>query len=151
MQLEFVSFIAPIFLFLTVSIARAQAPIKVGQTVPITGPAAPNGNAIQQGTIAGFKHFNNRGGIDGHKIELISLDDFYEPEKMVKAYEKLIQTENVIGIDMPYGGANIEAVEARIQKEKGPYFHPSQHIISRARFAGIFFPIELIPATRSHL
>src|SRR5215831_11284612 len=57
--------------------------IKIGQTMPYSGPASAYG-AIGKGEAAFFKMVNDKGGVNGRKINLISLDDSYTPAKAVE-------------------------------------------------------------------
>ena len=50
--------------------------IKIGQTMPYSGPASAYG-AIGRAEVAYFQMINDQGGINGRKINLISLDDAY--------------------------------------------------------------------------
>jgi branched-chain amino acid transport system substrate-binding protein len=57
--------------------------IKIGQTMPYSGPISAYG-AIGRAQLAYFKRLNEQGGINGRKINLISLDDGYSPPKTVE-------------------------------------------------------------------
>ncbi len=61
----------------------ADASIKLGNTAPYSGPASAYGT-IASAAAAYFQMLNDRGGINGHKIELISLDDTYSSPKTVE-------------------------------------------------------------------
>jgi ABC-type branched-subunit amino acid transport system substrate-binding protein len=54
--------------------------IKIGQTMPYSGPVSAFG-ALGKGEVGYFKMVNERGGINGRKVNLISLDDGYAPPK----------------------------------------------------------------------
>jgi ABC-type branched-subunit amino acid transport system substrate-binding protein len=64
------------------------AEIKIGQTMPYSGPVSAFG-ALGKGEVGYFKMINERGGINGHKIKLISLDDGYSPPKAMEQTRKL--------------------------------------------------------------
>ena len=49
--------------------------IKIGQTMPYSGPASAYGSQGKT-TLAYFKMLNSKGGINGRKVNLLSLDDF---------------------------------------------------------------------------
>ena len=68
--------------------------IKIGQTVPYSGPASAYG---QDGKteLAFFRMINEQGGINGRQINLISLDDGYSPPKTVEQTRRLIEQEGV--------------------------------------------------------
>ena len=57
--------------------------IKIGNTMPYSGPASAYG-AIGKWRAAFFKMVNDQGGINGRKINFISLDDGYSPPKTVE-------------------------------------------------------------------
>jgi len=57
--------------------------IKIGQTQPYSGPASAYGT-IGKVEAAYFAMINEKGGINGRKINLISLDDGYSPPKTVE-------------------------------------------------------------------
>jgi branched-chain amino acid transport system substrate-binding protein len=71
-----------------------DAEIKIGQTMPYSGPASAYGT-IGRATIAYFKIINEAGGINGRNINLISLDDGYSPPKTVEQTRRLIEQERV--------------------------------------------------------
>src|ERR1700749_4320725 len=52
--------------------------IKLGQTMPYSGPASAY-SAIGRAEIAYFKMIDDKGGINGRKVELLSMDDGYSP------------------------------------------------------------------------
>src|SRR5215213_12023986 len=69
--------------------------IRVGQTLPYSGPAsslAAQGRAQE----AFFGKINAEGGINGRKIKLISLDDAYSPPKTVGQTRKLVEQDEVL-------------------------------------------------------
>src|SRR5277367_6308133 len=80
--------------------ARAETPgvtdteIKIGQTMPYSGPASAYG-VIGKADAAYFKMINEMGGINGRKINLISLDDGYSPPKTVEQTRRLVEQEQV--------------------------------------------------------
>ena len=68
--------------------------IKIGQTMPYSGPASAYG-VIGRTEAAYFKMINEQGGINGRKINLISLDDGYSPPKTVEQVRRLVEEEKV--------------------------------------------------------
>ena len=68
--------------------------IKIGQTMPYSGPASAYG-VIGRTEAAYFKMINDQGGINGRKINLISLDDAYSPPKTVEQVRRLVEDEKV--------------------------------------------------------
>lgn len=71
--------------------------IKIGQTTPYSGPASSFG-AASRAIVAYFKMINAKGGINGRKINLISLDDAYSPPKTMEQTRKLVEGDEVLAI-----------------------------------------------------
>jgi ABC-type branched-subunit amino acid transport system substrate-binding protein len=63
----------------------------LGQSAPITGPAAELGKQFNAGAHLYFDKINAKGGINGRKIELILLDDGYEPERTAANTKQFIK------------------------------------------------------------
>ncbi len=68
--------------------------IKVGATFPFSGPASSLGNS-GKGLIAYINQINDRGGINGRKINFITYDDAYSPPKAVEHTRKLVESDEV--------------------------------------------------------
>ena len=64
--------------------------IKIGQTVPFSGPASAYAT-IGRTQAAYIKMINDQGGINGRKINLIQYDDAYSPPKTVEQVRKLVE------------------------------------------------------------
>ena len=72
--------------------------IVLGQSVALTGPAAQLGINMRNGLKAYFDEVNAKGGINGRKIELVTLDDGYEPARTVPNTKKLIEENKVFAL-----------------------------------------------------
>ena len=72
--------------------------ILLGQSVALTGPAAQLGIQMRNGLKAYFDEVNAKGGVQGRKIELITLDDGYEPARTVPNTKKLIEENKVFAL-----------------------------------------------------
>src|ERR1700679_4266449 len=79
--------------------------IKIGQTMPYSGPVSAFG-ALGKGEVGYFKMLNERGGINGRKINLISLDDSYAPPKTVEQTRRLVESDEVALIFSSIGTAH---------------------------------------------
>ncbi|HET8932911.1 MAG TPA: ABC transporter substrate-binding protein [Polyangiales bacterium] len=105
--------------------APEQAPppatkeIKLGQTMPYSGPASAYGT-IGKLHSAYFKMVNEEGGIDGYKINLLSLDDGYSPPKTVEQTRKLVEEEQVVAMFSPLGTATNSAIQKYLNGKKVP-------------------------------
>ncbi|MEY9148891.1 ABC transporter substrate-binding protein [Bradyrhizobium elkanii] len=68
--------------------------IKIGATYPFSGPASAYA-ATGRGVIAYIDYLNDKGGINGRKINFIALDDAYSPPKAVEQVRRLVENEEV--------------------------------------------------------
>jgi branched-chain amino acid transport system substrate-binding protein len=93
--------------------------IKIGQSMPYSGPASAYG-AIGKAETAFFKMINDKGGINGRKINLISLDDGYNPAKAVEQTKKLVESEGVAFVFNSVGTANNIAVQKYLNDKQVP-------------------------------
>lgn len=79
--------------------------IKLGMSSPFSGPNGAYGEAMRDGVQAAFAQVNAAGGVQGRKIELVSLDDGYETERTVANTKKLIDDEKVFALMAYYGSS----------------------------------------------
>jgi branched-chain amino acid transport system substrate-binding protein len=93
--------------------------IKLGQTMPYSGPASAYG-AIGKAEAAFFKMINEQGGVNGRKIELLSLDDGYSPPRTVEQTRKLVEQEQVLLIFSGLGTAANSAVQRYLNDKNVP-------------------------------
>jgi branched-chain amino acid transport system substrate-binding protein len=93
--------------------------IKLGQTMPYSGPASAYG-AIGKLHTAYFKMINDQGGINGRKVELTTLDDTYSPPKTVEQTRRLIEQDNVAAVVQSVGTAANSAVHKYLNSKKVP-------------------------------
>ena len=93
--------------------------IKLGQTSPFSGPASAY-SVIAKTQAAYFKMINEQGGVNGRKINLITLDDAYSPPKTVEQTRKLVEQEEVAVILNPLGTPTGLAVRKYLNDKKVP-------------------------------
>ena len=96
-----------------------DAEIKFGQTMPYSGPLSPYG-LIGRTEAAYFKMINNMGGINGRRLNFMSLDDGYSPPKTVEQIRRLVEEEHVAFIFQSFGGATNQAVMPYLNDNKIP-------------------------------
>jgi branched-chain amino acid transport system substrate-binding protein len=93
--------------------------IRIGQTMPYSGPVSAFG-ALGKGEVGYFKMVNERGGINGRKINLISLDDSYSPPKTVEQTRRLVESDEVALIFSSIGTAHNTAIAKYLQGKNVP-------------------------------
>jgi branched-chain amino acid transport system substrate-binding protein len=93
--------------------------IRIGQTMPYSGPASAYA-VIGRTDAAFFKMINDRGGINGRKIVLLSEDDSYSPAKAVEATRKLVEQDQVAFIFNTLGTPSNTAIQKYLNDKKIP-------------------------------
>jgi len=93
--------------------------IKIGQTMPYSGPASAYGT-IGKTEAAYFKMINDQGGINGRKINLISLDDGYSPPRTVEQIRRLVEEEEVLFTFQTLGTPPNTAIHKYMNAKKVP-------------------------------
>jgi branched-chain amino acid transport system substrate-binding protein len=93
--------------------------IKIGHTNPYSGPASAYGT-IGKVEAAYFKMINEQGGINGRKINFISLDDGYSPPKTVEMVRRLVEQEQVAIVWQPLGTPSNSAIHKYLNQQKVP-------------------------------
>jgi len=72
-----------------------KEPIKIGFIAPLTGDAVSYGEPIKNSATIAVDEINNKGGIDGRKLEVIYEDSKCSGKDAVSATQKLINTDGV--------------------------------------------------------
>ena len=112
---------------IAVSIAPAAAEergitateIKLGQTMPYSGPVSAF-SPLGKGEVGYFKMINDNGGVNGRKINFISLDDGYVPPKTVEQTRRLVEQDEIAAIFSSLGTAHNTATAKYLQSKKVP-------------------------------
>lgn len=105
--------------------ALAQTPgvtateIKLGTTAPYSGPASSFG-VYGHAQQAYFRMVNDRGGVNGRKVNLISLDNGYVPAKALEQTRILVESENVFAIAGFLGTSPNTAVQKYLNGKQVP-------------------------------
>jgi ABC-type branched-subunit amino acid transport system substrate-binding protein len=97
----------------------AEGELVLGQTMPYSGPASAL-SSVGKVQTRYFEMINARGGINGRKIKLISLDDGYSPPKAVEQTRRLIESEEAAAIFGSMGTAQNAAVQKYLNGRKIP-------------------------------
>ncbi len=97
----------------------SDSEIKIGQTMPYSGPASAYGSQ-GRATLAYFKMLNAKGGINGRKINLLSMDDGYSPPKTIEQTRRLVEQDEVLAIMNPLGTPTNSATHKYLNQNKVP-------------------------------
>ena len=94
--------------------------IKIGNTNPYSGPASAYGT-IGKALGAYFKKVNEEGGINGRKINYITLDDGYSPPKTVEMVRRLVEQDQVAFVFQTLGTPTNSAIHKYMNQQKVPH------------------------------
>ena len=97
-----------------------QTEIKIGNTNPYSGPASAYGT-IGKAIGAYFKKVNDEGGINGRKINYITLDDGYSPPKTVEMVRRLVEQDQVAVLFQTLGTPTNSAIHKYMNQQKVPH------------------------------
>ena len=98
--------------------AQAGDPIKIGFSLALTGPLAPNGKQALLGAKIWEEETNAKGGLLGRKVELVNYDDQSNPANIPGLYTKLLDVDKVDLVNGPYG-TNLIAPALPVVMQKG--------------------------------
>ncbi len=74
------------------------APVRLGMSASFTGPGASLGRAFHRGAVSCLAQVNAEGGVHGRRVEIVALDDGYDPERTVWNVIRLIEDERVFAL-----------------------------------------------------
>jgi ABC-type branched-subunit amino acid transport system substrate-binding protein len=94
--------------------------IRIGATVPLTGPAAPGYDEIAPAMDAVFDWVNAHGGVYGRTIHYTYLDDAYDPADTATLTRKLVLEDNIFADVGSLGTPTQAAVQGYLNSEKVP-------------------------------
>ena len=77
--------------------------ITLGMSAPFTGPNGLYGMQMREAMLAHFDQVNKSGGVNGRKVELVTIDDGYETERTLANTKALIQDKQVFALMGYYG------------------------------------------------
>jgi branched-chain amino acid transport system substrate-binding protein len=93
--------------------------IRIGQTAPYSGPAS-NIGVLGHASAAYFAMVNDRGGVNGRRIRLITVDDGYSPPRTVEQTRRLVEREDVLLMFNSPGSATQLAVHRYLNAKRVP-------------------------------
>ena len=98
--------------------------VKIGQTVPYSGPASAF-SSYGRVMTGYFKMVNEAGGINGRKINLISLDNAFSPPKAIEQTRKLVEDDGVLADVGTVGTTPNVAIQKYLNGAKVPHIFVS--------------------------
>lgn len=108
----------------THSLAKQPENIKLGMSTALSGPAQAIGSQLKAGAQMYFTHLNKTGGIDGVKVDLLVLDDGYEPNRTVNNTRYFIYEKQVDALFSFMGTPTISAIRPLLEHSQIPLLMP---------------------------
>jgi ABC-type branched-subunit amino acid transport system substrate-binding protein len=108
----------------TSAFAQSERRIVLGQSAAFSGPAAYLGTQMNRGAKVYFDALNAAGGVNGHTVELRTLDDGYEPERCKANTERFIDKDNVFALFGYVGTPTCLAAMPLVQENRTLFFAP---------------------------
>jgi len=94
--------------------------IRIGNTMPYSGPLSSYGT-VGRAITAYFESRNAAGGINGRRVEFVTLDDGYSPPKTVEQVRRLVENESVLALFSDAGTPTNSAVHKYVNQRKMPH------------------------------
>lgn len=98
--------------------------ILFGQSAAFKGPAAALGVGMRDGLLAAFNEANSKGGIHGRRLELVTYNDGYEPEKAISNTNRLIHQDQVFALIGEVGTPTSKAAQPISTELSVPFIGP---------------------------
>jgi ABC-type branched-subunit amino acid transport system substrate-binding protein len=110
--------------------SSAQAQLKIGQTVGVTGAVAATVQEAGIGAQLYIDSVNAKGGVSGEKVELITLDDKFDPKLTLANAKELIEDKGVLALFMTRGTPHTEGIVPLLEQYGVPLLGPSTGAMS---------------------
>jgi len=103
----------------------AAAQILIGQTSGFSGPVAAGVKEVSDGAKLYLDAVNAKGGVNGQKIELVAMDDKFDPKLAAQNAKVLITEKNVVALFLSRGTPHTQAILPLLEQYKVPLIAPS--------------------------
>jgi ABC-type branched-subunit amino acid transport system substrate-binding protein len=111
--------------WLLAAVSGAWGQIRIGQTAGVSGAVAASVGETVQGARLHIDQVNAAGGVNGQKIELITLDDKFDPKLAAENARKLIVEQKVVALFLNRGTPHTEAILPLLAQHRVPLVAPS--------------------------
>jgi len=110
--------------------ADDTSPIKIAQSVALSGPLGELGQAMHQGAKVCFAAINAKGGVHGRPIELIAADDGYDVKRSLANVNGFMDDRSNFALFNCMGTPMIEAMLPKVMEAGIPFFAPFSGALS---------------------
>ena len=94
----------------------ADHTVKIGWIGPLSGWGTFGGTAIMRGSSLAIDHINAAGGVNGHKLELVTRDSAAKPEQAITVARELIDREKVYAMIGKFDSSSAKALNPVIHE-----------------------------------
>jgi len=112
-------------LLFALSMSSASAQIVIGQTAGITGPVASSVNETIAGSRLVIDAVNAQGGVNGEQIEVVRLDDGFDPKRAAENGRVLIEEKKAVALFLTRGTPHTQSIIPLLDKHGVPLIGPS--------------------------
>jgi branched-chain amino acid transport system substrate-binding protein len=110
--------------------AQDTGPLRIAQSIALSGPLAELGQAMHQGAKACFASINAKGGVNGRTIELTVADDGYDVKRALGNVKGFIDDKSNFALFNCMGTPMIEAMLPQVMESGVPFFAPFSGALS---------------------
>ncbi|RQP24130.1 ABC transporter substrate-binding protein [Piscinibacter terrae] len=100
--------------------AESKEDILIGQSTHLSGPLASTMTSVVSGQELAIDEINRKGGINGRKLKIITLDDAYDPKRCVENVTTLIDKHKVVALTGLASTGNVVAVLPLLAEKQVP-------------------------------
>jgi branched-chain amino acid transport system substrate-binding protein len=141
---------------------KGAVDLRIGEVDSLSGVLAAQGTAVHEGVVYAVAEANGRGGIQGHRVKLITRDDGGRPDEATTAAQELATRERVSAFVGGYVDSIVGPVAQVAERERVPYVASSSLDQRLTQRGNVYFfrisrlqpfvnattavPLELLPA-----
>ena len=111
--------------FMAGAVSVSTAQIRIGQTAGFTGPVSATTKETTAGALLYIDAINAKGGVHGQSIDLISLDDQFDPKLSLENGRKLMEEHKVLAMFLTRGTPHNMALLPLLEQYGVPLVAPS--------------------------
>jgi len=124
-----------LFILIRPNTCLSQPALKVGTLTPFSGRMGDAGRESVRGMLDAARSLNQRGGVNGRRVEIILVDDTFQPAEIIAAFRKLNEVDNILLLHI-YSSVTAQTLIPHIQLSRiptlvsslpSPLANPSRH------------------------
>jgi urea transport system substrate-binding protein len=120
-----------------------ESPIKIGALLPFSGGVELYGEQAKLGIDLAAQEINSQGGVLGHPLEIIYVDDGTRPDIALNGARKLIEQDGALAVIGPITSQNLNALAQTMQDHKTPLLYATNY--EGGQSGRYFFALSTVP------